>query len=510
MKLLKKIICLGLMAASAMILSPGPADIKILAEEESPVVVQRTENYAYFFGDPDGYIRPNDPISRCETATLFCRILSENVEKESREVRFSDVNDEQWFYQSLVTLYQTGLLNGYDDGTFRPEDNITRAEFAQIIAAIVQKEATTQQSRDVNLGDKPVSEIVSFQDVAEDHWAYDAICTVAQKDWISGYPDGTFHPDKAITRAEAITIINRLLGRKITEPEAGFDASEIQDLPSTHWAYRDILHAMTGGYYTEVPVFLYHEIISDNDTYSSSDEIKESDFEEQMRYLAEHGYTTLLASEYFDYLDRGMMPPENTVIITFDDGYENVYNLALPIMKKYQIKANFAVIVYPTECISTVPNGDGGSAHHLNYTQIDLMTRSGLAEFGSHTYDGHALQRNADGQYKRNFMKDTIYLPQEGRMETTEEAKARVRKDLAMSIDIIERNTICDVTFFAHPYGVYTETSKQLVKEAGFDGAFSTVAKNANILSDRYAIPRHTIKNQTTMEEFVEIVTKNS
>ena len=156
------------------------------------------EHGNYLNGYPDGTIRPEKNLTREETAQLFYNLMDEASREryESRENPFSDVK-EGWSYTAICTLANAGILKGDPDGNFRPSGTVTRAEFAAIAARF---EPGTYAGDDL------------FPDIAG-HWARENINYAAQKGWVQGYKDGTFRPNANITRAEAATLINHMLER---------------------------------------------------------------------------------------------------------------------------------------------------------------------------------------------------------------------------------------------------------------------------------------------------------
>ena len=197
-----------------------------------PPALSSVDHYAYMVGYPDGMVHPEKQITRAETATIFFRMLTD----ESREDYWSQVNPyydvlpEDWFNNAVSTLTNAGILNGYPDGNFAPNGNITRAEFAAMAVRFF-----TDEEEDVK-GD-------SFPDIA-DHWANYEINLAYAKDIIEGYPDGTFKPDQEITRAEAVTIVNRVLERY---PHKEYLLEDMivwpDNMDETMWYYEDIQEA---------------------------------------------------------------------------------------------------------------------------------------------------------------------------------------------------------------------------------------------------------------------------
>ena len=157
------------------------------------------DHFAYVIGYPDGKVHPKGNISRAETATIFFRLLKADIRDGNltADNGFSDVANGQWHNKAISTMAKLGIVKGRRADNFDPDASITRAEFAAICA---------------RFNTKPVENSGSFSDISG-HWAENEIERAAAFGWISGYPDGTFHPDARITRAEAMTMINRVLCR---------------------------------------------------------------------------------------------------------------------------------------------------------------------------------------------------------------------------------------------------------------------------------------------------------
>lgn len=157
------------------------------------------DHFAYVVGYSDSTVRPNANISRAEVATIFFRLLKSDIRDGNltADNDFSDVSDGQWHNKAISTMAKLGIVKGRRADSFDPDASITRAEFAAICA---------------RFNTKPVENSGSFSDISG-HWAENEIERAAAFGWISGYPDGTFRPDARITRAEAMTMINRVLCR---------------------------------------------------------------------------------------------------------------------------------------------------------------------------------------------------------------------------------------------------------------------------------------------------------
>lgn len=215
-------------------------------KEEKPTVeikdddalgLNNTDHFAYIVGYGNGEVRPQNSITRAEVAAIFFRLLEDDVRDANytRQNKFTDVSNDAWYCSAVSTLSAMGIISGYPDATFRPNASITRAEFAAIATRF-----------DVN-GDKTPA---SFNDIAG-HWAKDEIAVAANNGWVNGYEDGSFRPQNKITRAETISLVNRVLNRK---PETAEDLLEnmtkwTDNADTNAWYYLAVQEATNSHYY---------------------------------------------------------------------------------------------------------------------------------------------------------------------------------------------------------------------------------------------------------------------
>ena len=180
--------------------TPTPSTPTVEIPDDDALGLNTTDHFAYIVGYGNGEVCPQNNITRAEVATIFFRLLTDDVRDENltKTNRYSDVAATSWYNTAVSTLSSMGIITGYPDGTFRPNAAITRAEFAAIAA------------RFDNDGDKTAAK---FSDIAT-HWAKDEISIAYNNGWITGYPDGTFGPQRDITRAETMTLVNRVLNRQ--------------------------------------------------------------------------------------------------------------------------------------------------------------------------------------------------------------------------------------------------------------------------------------------------------
>ena len=188
------------------------------------------DHYAYVFGYEDDTVRPNNDITREEVATIFYRLLTDPARDAyfTDKNNFPDVESGRWSNKAISTLSNADIISGYpEDGTFRPANPITRAEFASIVSRF--------DSLNYNGDNK-------FNDISG-HWASNFINAASEKGWISGYPDGSFKPQNNITRAEAITLINNVLNRHVDSEGLHEDAKKWSDMKESDWFYHAVMEA---------------------------------------------------------------------------------------------------------------------------------------------------------------------------------------------------------------------------------------------------------------------------
>ena len=206
------------------------------ADEEPMLNIN--DHYQYMVGYKDATFRPNNNMTREEVAVMFSRLMVRRpIKGHIYNHNFKDLSNTRWSATAISYMNELGLIKGYPDGTFKPEKSITRAEFAAMA------------TRFANLFGGGLQ---GFVDVPYTHWANDVIAKAASAGWVSGYPDGTFKPENKITRAEVVSITNRMLTRRADKDFITKHRSAIlwfTDTP-THWAFYDIVEACNGHDYT--------------------------------------------------------------------------------------------------------------------------------------------------------------------------------------------------------------------------------------------------------------------
>ena len=214
-----------------------PEQPKVDIPDDDALGLNTTDHFAYIVGYGNGQVRPQNAITRAEVATIFFRLLTDDVREENftSTNKYTDVAAGAWYNNAVSTLGAMGIITGYPDGTFRPNAYITRAEFAAISARF-----------DAD-GDKTLA---AFSDIAN-HWAKDEISVAYNNGWVDGYPGGTFGPQRNITRAETVTLVNRVLNRKPeTEDDLLPDMTTWTDnADKKAWYYLAIQEATNSHYY---------------------------------------------------------------------------------------------------------------------------------------------------------------------------------------------------------------------------------------------------------------------
>ena len=232
-------------------------DDKNHGENAGQPTLNTQDHDAYLLGYEDGTVRPEGSITRAEVATIFFRLLTD----ESRDKFWSQTNDytdvpaDAWYNSAVSTLSNAGILDGYEDGTFRPDGNITRAEFATITARFLEAS--------YDGGNR-------FPDI-DGHWAAEYINEAANAGIVDGYEDGTFRPQQNITRAEAVTMVNRTVDR---HPDADHLLDNMvtwPDNPESAWYYAQIQEATNAHAYTmhtdqeDSPYEIWTELLPNRD-----------------------------------------------------------------------------------------------------------------------------------------------------------------------------------------------------------------------------------------------------
>ena len=208
-----------------------------------PNWLNTTDHDAYLFGYDDGTIRPNHNITRAEVATIFYRLLTDRARAVyGTDVNsFRDVSSGSWYNEAVSTFSSMGILNGYGDGTFKPNEPITRAELTSIAVRFFDYAAAYRGA---------------FSDVTAGDWFAGSVQAASDLGLVGGYPDGTFRPDAYITRAETVAIVNRMLGRA-PHKDYFYASGNMATWPDNSygaWYYADVQEATNSHRYVWIRV----------------------------------------------------------------------------------------------------------------------------------------------------------------------------------------------------------------------------------------------------------------
>ena len=206
-------------------------DVEKLDYKVTKKAIQDERVISYIEGYPDETFKPQNNVTRAEAAQMFATLINGGSGFGfGDKTKFSDANDE-WYSAAVNYVVEKKLISGYPNGTFKPNESITRAEFAQMISGYIKTEKTNKSD---------------FNDV-KDHWAKDAIDKLNGNKNVSGYPDGTFKPNEIITRAEAVTILNSVFDRNTNKDSLKdinvSSLTKFSDVKEDFWAYYNILDA---------------------------------------------------------------------------------------------------------------------------------------------------------------------------------------------------------------------------------------------------------------------------
>ena len=211
---------------------------KGITDKNGTLVLPASEHLAYVYGYEDGEFKPEGNMTRSEAAAIFARqiALRNNESIPSKKSSFKDVNSKLWYSAPIAYLESYDVISGYSDGTFAPEEQITRAEFVAMCSRFYSLTNTIS-----------VSKANGFKDVQSSHWAYKYINTAAAMDWVAGYADDTFRPDNNIKRAEVVAIVNRMTDRSADRDYVNNHMTELNPFTdmkdSVYWAFYDVIEA---------------------------------------------------------------------------------------------------------------------------------------------------------------------------------------------------------------------------------------------------------------------------
>lgn len=215
--------------------------LPILSLNKATPKLNTRDHFAYVQGYPDGTVKPAGSITRAEVAAILFRLM----DADSRSLYYStasgfrDVDSAKWYNTYVATLNNAGVITDSRTGYFRPNDAITRAELAAMLAQFAEKKSAA----------------IYFSDISAGYWAANAIALTANLGWINGYPDGTFGPDKTVTRAELMAMVNRATGRAPKSTSALLSGMKTwkDNADTARWYYLDVQEATNSHTYLGAP-----------------------------------------------------------------------------------------------------------------------------------------------------------------------------------------------------------------------------------------------------------------
>ena len=207
-------------------------------DKNGMLILPGSKHKAYIMGYPNGSFRPDGDMSRAEAAAIFARLIAD---KKNESVKgtpsFKDTPNNEWYSAFVGYLEKYNIISGYEDGTFRPDESITRAEFVTIAVRYYSLFNEV----------KSVSNTTKYNDLSNNYWAIKNISYATSEKWLNGYSDGSFRPDIVVTRAEVVTIINRATGRNADTEFINKNLTVLNRFTdvknNSHWAAYDIFEA---------------------------------------------------------------------------------------------------------------------------------------------------------------------------------------------------------------------------------------------------------------------------
>lgn len=217
----------------------------------------------------------------------------------------------------------------------------------------------------------------------------------------------------------------------------------------------------------KLPIIMYH-FISKGEDINNKFTISAKTFEEDLKYLSENGYTTILVSDLINYTENNQNLPEKPIILTFDDGAYNNYCYAYPLAQKYTAKFIFSPIAKECDKYSSIDDKNPTYAY-TNWRKIKEMSESGLVEVQNHTYDMHKINSPRTGCSKL-------------KNENLEKYKSKISGDLEKAQNLISEKTNFTPTAIVYPFGAFDKNTEKIIKSLGFKASF-TCEEKVNIIN---------------------------
>jgi len=250
-----------------------------------------------------------------------------------------------------------------------------------------------------------------------------------------------------------------------------------------------------------VPVLIYHNISADNITDRDRCQTSGASFAAEMEFLHNNGYQVIPLKKLISHMQYGEKLPEKALVITFDDGYEGVYKVAYPILKKYNIPATIFLIANRDQYFGP------DAPPMLTWDEMREMEGSGLIDIQAHTYDLHyAVYTDSERTCLKPATIARAYMPELGRRETAEEFADRLYEDFLLARTTIEANLQKQVDTMAWPFGAYNLTSLRMARKAGFK-YFATTRRGMNEYADSVQVIRRISEDDNiTLDQFAKFI----
>lgn len=442
-------------------------------------------------GYEDGSFRPGQPVTREEGVAMLASLLP------VAEVSPSGFSDTQsrWSDESIARLKDLNIIKGYEDATFQPTKNMTRAEFASLLYRFLVQMPIVQTAA-----------VGTFHDI-NGNWAKPAIEKLSGIKLFNGYTDGTFGPDREITRAEVAVLINHVdtllsegsidetstknfLGAMDEslriEKESIAESKRIQESKVAEESKKAEEKRIKAYKKTvQIPVLTYHHV--DAITVPNPYIVTPDVIEKMIVALQKRGYEFITGDDLIAFHYHNKPLPKKPVMITLDDGYENNYTKLYPVLKKTGAKVTISLI---GKFMDAPP--------FMSWAQVKEMSDSGLVKFENHTYDLH------DTHLENGKIVSSLAGALPG--ETAAEHQAKIKADLQGNAALIEQHTGKKVQVLVYPHGSHNDAIIPAVKDSGMLLAFSGGEDKSNRgdIIEPYAIKRYNIPQGLNIEAFLK------
>lgn len=255
----------------------------------------------------------------------------------------------------------------------------------------------------------------------------------------------------------------------------------------------------SGALTIKLPIVMYHHI-TDNKEKSGNYTVTADEFENDLKYIKDNGYTPITVNDLINFVYDGVPLEKNPIMLTFDDGFESFYVLAYPLLKKYNFKAVLSVIGYTSDKYSLIDDHNINYSN-LNWSEIKEMSDSGLVEIQNHTYDLH--------ENKANNRKGMLRL----KNETAEEYENIIATDLLKLQHLIRTKTGKESKAIAYPFGAYTKLTSMIIRKLGFKCSLTCEERINTVkygdIDSLYELGRYNRKSGITSEDFFGKIIKD-